>query len=178
VQLRREEIPLRMVLPGLGIVLDGIDHFPADAEAANELLPVNELLGDHRQESGPIVIVEQLLQALAQVHFFPAASVRVLEDARKSHVVDHRLPIEREHQIAKALGVDDAGHILLVGEHYGPRAREAQRARQGGTEELVVGRPHERIVDDGDALKSGVLEVGPIERDLVGDPIDDDSILG
>ncbi|CAA9298609.1 MAG: hypothetical protein AVDCRST_MAG11-662, partial [uncultured Gemmatimonadaceae bacterium] len=46
-----------------------------------------------------------------------------------------------------------------VGEHHGLGARDAELRGEPRLEELVVGRPHERVVDHGRARRGRVLEV-------------------
>lgn len=119
VQVGRKEIELGVVLPGLGVILDRANGLLTEADTADELIPVDELLDDHGEKPGPVVVVEQFLQALADVDFLPAAAVGVLEYTREPDVVDHRLPVQRKDQVPETLGVDDAGDVLLVGEHQG-----------------------------------------------------------
>ena len=52
----------------------------------------------------------------------------------------------------------------------------AQFGGQGVVEKLVVGRPPEGIVDDDGSVERGVLEIGAIEGDVVGDAVDDDGV--
>src|SRR5450759_684862 len=59
--------------------------------------------------------------------------------------------------------------------------REEDRLRHGDAggaghdvvEELVVGRPPERVVDDDRALRRELLEHGPVEWDVLADPVED-----
>jgi hypothetical protein len=53
---------------------------------------------------------------------------------------------------------------------------DAELVSQRGLEKLVVGGPHERVVDHRRALKDGVLEVGAVVGYFVGDAIDEDGV--
>ena len=172
-QLGRQVIVLDEVAALLRIVLHRQHVLLAEAQAADELIPLDELLHDHRQQARLVVVVDQLVERAADVHVLPAAAVRVLEDARHADVVDDRLPVERILEVAQALVVLDARDVLLVRQRHRLGAGDAEPRGERRAEELVVGRPHERVVDDRRALQHGVLEVGPVVRHLVRDAIDD-----
>ena len=53
---------------------------------------------------------------------------------------------------------------------------EPEPGGQRRAEELVVGGPHERVVDDGGPFEHGVLEVAAVVRDLVRDPVDEHGV--
>src|SRR5438445_1404620 len=103
-------------------------------------------------------------------------AVRVLEYAGKPDVPQHRVPVEREHQVAEALLVTDPRDVLLVRQHDGLRARDPEPGRERRAEELVIGAPHEGVVDDRHALEHGVLQVRAVKWDLVRDTVDDDGV--
>jgi hypothetical protein len=113
---------------------------------------------------------------MAHVHVPPAAAVGVLEDTGQADVADDRVPVQREDQIAETLVVDDAGHVVLIGQDQRLRTGDAEAGGQGGVEELVVRGPHEWVVDDGDPLQHGVLQVAAVVGDLVRDAVDEDDI--
>src|SRR5207249_7074759 len=83
-----------------------------DAEAAHKLLPLDELLDDHGPEPRVIVVVQQLFGRPADEDVLPATAVRVLENAGKPDVPQHRVPVEREHQVTETLCVTDPGDVL------------------------------------------------------------------
>ncbi len=156
--------------------MDRQDVALPDAEAAYELVPLDELLDDHGPETRVIVVVQQLLGRPADEDVLPAAAVRVLENARKPDVPQYCVPVEREHQVAETLLVADPRDVLLVRQHDGLGARDPEPGRERRAEELVVSAPHERVVDDRHPLEHGVLQVRPVERDLVRDTVDDDGV--
>ena len=53
---------------------------------------------------------------------------------------------------------------------------DAELAGEGVVEELIVGTPPERIVDDDSAAENGVLQVSPIKLDVMRDAINDDAV--
>ncbi len=166
-----------MVAPLARIVADRQHLLPAQTDAAHELLPLDELLRDHREPARLVVVLQQLVERAAHVHFLPAAAVRVLQDAGQPGVLHDRPPVERIDQVAQALVVHDAGHVLLVRQYDRLRVRDAEPVRERSAEELVIGRPHERVVHHGDALQHGVLQEGPVVRYLVRDAVDQHRVL-
>ena len=63
------------------------------------------------------------------------------------------------------------GTYSLLGKHHRLRAGDAQAGGQAGFEELVVGGPHEGIVDHVAALQNGVLEIRAVVGHLVRNAI-------
>ena len=141
------------------------------------MIPLDELLHDHRQLARRVVVREQIVERAADVDVTPAAAVRVLENARQPDIARDAIPVDRIFEITQALIVLDAGEVFLVRQRDGAWAGDTERRRQRRVEELVVRRPHERIVDDDSALKHGVLEEGPVVGDLVRDPVDDHRVV-
>ena len=90
-----------MVFAFLGIVLDWENMLASNADAAHELVPRDELLDDHREHATVVVVVDQLLERVADIYIAPAAAVRVLEDARQANVGDDAVPVERIDQVAQ-----------------------------------------------------------------------------
>ncbi len=170
--VRRQESVVVVVFPFFRIVLDRQDVLTADADAAHELVPLDEFLHDHRQHAAVVVVVDQFFERMAHVYVAPAAAVRILEDAGQADMIDHALPVEWILQVAERFVVLDAGHVLLVGQRHRLRRAHTVRLGQRGAEKLVVGGPHEGIVDDGHARQRGVLEPAAVERHLVRDPVD------
>ena len=63
-------------------------------------------------------------------------------------------------------------NVILLRQQNRLRNRHAKFRRQRIVEELVVGRPPERIVDDDRPFERQTLQRGAIERHLVRDAID------
>ena len=149
------------------------DHhfFLPDAVAANELIKVNELLQSHAQRAGLIVLGDQLFQRVDARNVLPAATVKRFHDRRQPDVVNDRLPIEGEFEIAQTLA-DDSFDVVLLRQQHRPGDGDAEFPRQREIEKLVVCRPPEGIVDDDCALQRQTLQGGAIKRHLVRDAID------
>jgi hypothetical protein len=71
------------------------------------------------------------------------------------------------------LVVLDPRHVLLVRQRNRLRAGHTELGGERRIEQLVVGRPHERIVHHRHPLEHRVLQVGAIIRHLVRDAVDD-----
>ena len=65
---------------------------------------------------------------------------------------------------------------FLCGQDDGGRHGDAEFFGERVVEKLVVGRPPEGIVDDERAVEGGVFQEGAIERNVVGDAVDDDGV--
>src|SRR5690242_5576332 len=139
------------------------------------MLPLDELLHDHGEQAGVVVVVDQLVERVADVDLFPAAAVGVFEHTGQANIVYDGLPVH-PFKVAQAVGVDDAGDVVFVGQGNGLGAGDAEPGGKGRLEELVVGGPHEGVVDDGCALENGVLEVGAVVGHLLGDAVYDDGV--
>src|SRR4051812_21401681 len=61
-ELRREMLVLDEVAALLWIILHRQDVALADREAADELVPLDELLHDHREQARRVVVVDQLIE--------------------------------------------------------------------------------------------------------------------
>ena len=78
----------------LGIVLGRENLLLTDADAPDELLPPDELLNHHRQQTRVVIVMNELVEGMADVDFFPPASMRVLQHTRQPDVFDDSSPIE------------------------------------------------------------------------------------
>src|SRR3712207_6967456 len=58
--------------------------------AADELLPLDELLHDHREQPAGVVVVDQLVERAADVHVLPPAAVRVLRSEEHTSELQSR----------------------------------------------------------------------------------------
>ncbi len=111
VERRREPLLLLVVdvTAARRAVLDDEDLLPPDADAAHVLVEVDELLERHHVEARGVVGAHQLLGVADDAHVLPAAAVGGLEDRGELHVVDDRLPRERELEVAQAAILTIAG---------------------------------------------------------------------
>src|SRR5262249_1391874 len=120
---------------------------------------------------------QKLLEVVHAMHVLPAAAVGRLQDRRKSDVARERLPIERELQVAeRPLGVD-AFHVRFLWEHDGARNRDADARGERVAEKLVVRAPPEWVVDDVRAGQRRRFQKETVERHLVAQPVDDDTVF-
>ena len=125
----------------------------------------------------PIVGLEQLALVRDLVDVLPAAARVRLEDRRAADVVEQPVPVDRIDQVVQRLGRQiDVGRIALLRQQHRPRDGDAELGHHRVVEELVVGRPPERVVDDVGALQHGVLHRAAVVLDLVRDAVDDDAI--
>ena len=95
-----------MILAFLGIVLDGLHHFLAQADAADKVITLDELLHDHGKQARFVVGLEQLLHGVADVDILPAAAVVRFEKGGKADIIDNRFPIDRELKVTKRFAGD------------------------------------------------------------------------
>ena len=160
------------------VVADGEDVLAPDADAAHVVLPVDELLQDHRLQAAGVVGGDQLLDGVDDVHVLPASPGVRLEHRRQPGVGDDAFPVQRMLKVAQRLLVVDVGDVLLVGQDHGLGHRDAELARQRAFEELLIRLPPEGVVDDDGAHQRGALEVGAVVGDLVRDAVDDDGVRG
>ena len=105
----------------------------------------------------------------------PAAAVDGLHESVLADVGEDAVPVERILEVAHG-AVGGALGMLLVGQDHGGRHGHAELGGERVVEELVVGRPPERIVDDDGAVERGVLEKGAVEGNVVRDAVDDDGV--
>src|SRR5690348_8363783 len=141
------------------------------------MIPLDELLDDHRQLAGGVVMREEIVEGAADVHVAPSTAMGIFQYAGETHVINDAVPVDGVFEISQTLIVLDAGDVFLVRQRDGARAGDAERRRERRVEELVVRRPHERVVDDDRSLEDGVLQEGPIIRDLVRDTVDDHRVV-
>ena len=98
-----------------------------------------------------------------------------LQKRRKLHIVENRVPIQRKLQVPERLRIGHRRKVLVRQQHR-PRHRHAQLLRQRVVEELVVRRPPERIVDHLRPRQHRILQIRPVERHVVRDPVHDHRI--
>src|SRR5262249_26235897 len=81
------------------------------------------------------------------------------------------MPVQWVDQVTQALVVDDAGDVVFVWQDDSLRAGNTELRGKGSLEELVVCRPHERIIDHSHSLQDSILEVKPVIRYFVRNTI-------
>ncbi len=138
-------------------------------------LEVHAALQCHAEVAALVVGVEELFRRIDLVHVLPAAAVEGLQESREADVAEDAVPRHGELQVAHG-AVGGASRMLLMRQQDRLGDRHAQLVAQREVEELVVGAPPERVVDDVGARERGVLQVAAIERNVVGDAIDDDVV--
>src|SRR3989441_9750864 len=159
------------------LVWYGHDVRLAEAEAADVLLELDELLQHHAVRSGAVVGLEQLFLVVDLIDVLPATPEERLQDGGTPDIVQQRVPLNRVFQIAQGLGSDV--HVLRVGllwQQHRLRDGHAELLRQRSVEEFIVGRPPKRIVDDVGALQHGVLQIAAIVGHLMRDAVDNDPV--
>src|SRR2546425_88431 len=159
------------------VVRYGHDIGLAEAEAADVLLELDELLQHHAVRSGAVVGREQLFLVVDLIDVLPATPEERLQDGGTPDIVQQRVPVNRVFQIAQGLGSDV--HVLRVGllwQQHRLRDGHAELLRQRSVEEFIVGRPPKRIVDDVGALQHGVLQIAAIVGHLMRDAVDNDAV--
>ena len=148
-----------------------------DADAADVVVPVDELLQDHRLEPGLVVGRDELLDRVDDEHVLPAAARVGLQHRRQARVADQRLPVQRELEVAERPLLVDVGDVLLVGQHDRLRHRDPELARERALEELLVRLPPEGVVDDHGAHEHRALQVGAVVGHLMGDPVHEHGVV-
>ena len=154
------------------IVGHDVDLLLAHHVAAEVLLEVHRPLQRHAQRARLVVGVEELLAGVDLVDVAPAAAIERFEERGEADVPEDRVPVERVVQVAhRPLG--RAGGMFLVRQQHRRRDGDPQLGGQRVVEELVVGAPPERVVDDLRAAQRAVFQPRAIERDVVRNAIDD-----
>ncbi len=147
----------------------------ADHVAAEVLVELHRRLQGHAERARLVVGGEELLARLHLEDVAPATAVERLEEGGEADVLEHLIPVERIHQVPHRL-VGRARRMFLVRQHHRVRHRHAQPLAERVVEELVVGARPERVADDVGAVEGRRLEPGPVERDVVRDAVDDDTV--
>ena len=157
------------------VVGHDVDLALANDVAAEVLVEFDGLLVEHAEVARLIVCGEEFRAIVDVVDIAPAAAIDGLHESVFADVVENGIPVERVFEIAHG-AVGGAFGVFLVRQDDGGRDGNAELCGEGVVEELVVGGPPEWIVDDDGAVERGVLEVGAVERDVVGDAVDDDGV--
>ena len=96
---------------------------------------------------------------MANEHVRPAAAKSIFDDAGKAGIVNHSLPVQWIDQVAQALAVDNAGDVVFVGQDHRLGTGNPQLRGQRSLEELIVGGPHEGIIDHHCTLQDGIFKI-------------------
>src|SRR5690349_24887498 len=104
------------------------------------MIPLYELLDDHRQLAGGVVMREEIVEGAADVDVAPAAAMGIFQYAGKTYVINDAVPVDGVFEISQTLIVLDAGDVFLVRQRDGARAGDAERRRERRVEELEIGR--------------------------------------
>ena len=163
-------IPLR-VRPARVVRHDVYLRLPHDI-AAEVLRKLHRRLQRHAQVPRLVVRIEELIRIVDVEDIAPTAAIVRLQERRKLHILEDALPVQRILQVPQRLRADLRRKELMWQQHR-PRHRHAQLLRQRVVEELVVRRPPERVVDHLRAVQNRILQIRPIERQIVRDPIYD-----
>ena len=157
------------------VVGHDVDLVLADDVAAEVLVEVDGFLIEHAEVARLIVGVEELFAVVDVIDIAPSAAIDGLHESVLADVVENRVPVERIFEVAHG-AIGGAFGMFLVRQDDGWRNGYAEFVGERVVEELVVGRPPEGIVDDDRAVERGVLEIGAVEGDVVGDAVDDDGV--
>src|SRR5262249_8293194 len=95
------------------VVFDRQHFLLPQADAADVLLPLDELLNDDGAQAKAIVILEHFLQGVTNENILPTASKGIFQHTGKTNVVNNTLPVEGVDQVAQAFSVDDTGDIFF-----------------------------------------------------------------
>src|ERR1019366_7205622 len=157
------------------IVVHDVHLLLTDHVAAEILLEVHSALQGHAQVAALVIRVEELLRRVHLVHVLPAAAVEGLQERGKSNIAENAVPRHGILQIAYgALG--GARRMFLVRQQDSLRDRNAQLGSECEVEELVVGAPPERVIDNDRAGEGCVLEITAIEGNVVRNAVHDDVV--
>src|SRR5438309_3609922 len=164
------------------VITDWENVLAPDGDAPDVVLPLDELLQDHRlravprrEPTGLVVRPDELLLGVDAIDVLPSAAGVRLQDRGQPRVLDERVPIERVLEGAQRL-IRDVGDVRLVRETDGLRNRDTELARERALEELFVRFPPGGVVNYHGSLDSGAFQVGAVVRDLVADAVDDDRV--
>src|SRR5262249_17977768 len=117
----------------------------------------------------------KLLWVVALVHVLPPAAVGRLHEDRELQEGEDLLPVHPAHVPERlVLGVR---RMVLVRQQHRARHGHVHGLGDEVIEELVVGRPPDRIVDHAHARAGGAFHERPVERDLVADAVEDEVVL-
>src|SRR5207237_2396686 len=104
-------------------------------------------------------------------NILPTAAIERLHESREADVVDDRLPVEWELEIAQALA-DDAFDVVFLRQQNRFRYCYTKLSRQRIIEELIISGPPKRVVDNHCAFERHPFECRAIKRHFMRNAID------
>src|SRR5712692_1246560 len=158
------------------IIFDRQNIFLSQADTADVLLPLHKFLHNYRFQAKLVIVVQQFLYSVTDIHVLSTASQSVFQDTGKANIVDDALPVQRVDEVTQALVMHDARDVIFVWQDERFGAGNPQFGSEGCLEELVIGGPHEGVIDDRRALQDGVLKIEPVIGYLVRDAVNDDRV--
>ena len=139
-----------------GIVLHDSHFLLTYYVAAEILIELDAGLQSHAEGAGLIVGVEKLFAGVDLENVFPAAAAEWFEKSGEADVIEHLIPVQREHEVAHGLH-GGSGRMCFVREDDCFRNSDSEFAGECVVEELVVGTPPEGIVDDNGSAEDSVF---------------------
>src|SRR5580698_7630246 len=116
--------------------------------------------------------MEEFLRRVNLVNMLTAPVGIRFQESREANILKNLLPVQRIDQIAHGL-VGRTLRMFVMWQENGRWNRHAQLGSQRIIEELVVGGPPERIVNHDRAVQYRILQVRPVERNILRNPVDD-----
>src|SRR5258708_31302973 len=100
------------------------------------------------------------------VDVLPTTPGKRLHIGGEADVMKDRFPIEREGEIGEGL-IAGVRRQVAGGQDDGLWHRDADAGGETVVEEFLIGAPPEGVVDDGRAAEGRILQVGPVEWDVL-----------
>lgn len=107
---------------------------------------------------------------------FPATTIERLHVSRKAGIVEDGFPVEGIFEVTERVFVGIVGHVPGR-EQYGFRYRNSNMLCEGVVEELLVGAPPERVVDNSRSTDGGIFKESAIEWNILGDSVDNNGVV-
>jgi hypothetical protein len=123
------------------------------------------------------VLLEEFLGISELVNILPAATGIGLHVGREAGVRKNAFPVERVGEVRE-------GFVACIGREFVRRDDgrfwngHPQLRHEAVVEVFFIRAPPERVVDDRRSRESRILEPGPVEGNVLGDPVEDDGVAG
>src|SRR5450432_3419705 len=173
---RRVSLHVPLVVRRPRIVLHDVHFFLPHHVAPVVLLKLHAMLQRHAQPPRLVVVMKKFLRRMHVIHMLPPAARIRFQESREADVVKQFLPVQRKHQIPHRLVRRPLG-MLVVRQNHGRRNGHTHLVRHRVIKKLVVRRPPKRIVDDDRAVQRRILQISPIELNILRNSVDDHRIL-